>query len=125
MDEKKKKSLEDAGWKVGTVEEFLDLTPEESAFIELKIGLANALKFFRDKQNVTQRALAKRIGSSQSRVAKMEAGDPSVSADLLLKSLFALGLSIDEIMRFVSEGAPQTSGATAQTRPNRGLRRQL
>jgi transcriptional regulator with XRE-family HTH domain len=40
---------------------------------------------------LTQVALAKKIKSSQSRVAKMEAGDPSVSIDLLVRSLIALG----------------------------------
>jgi hypothetical protein len=33
------------------------------------------------------------LASSQSRVAKMEKGDPSVSIDLLIRSLFNLGMS--------------------------------
>ena len=98
MDEAKRKRLEAGGWKVGTVEEFLGLTPEESAYIELKIALTNALKFYRQSKQTTQKQLAKFIGSSQSRVAKMEAGDPSVSVDLLVKALFALDLSADQIL---------------------------
>jgi DNA-binding XRE family transcriptional regulator len=79
------------GWQVGTVSEFLELSPEEEIFIELKLILSDRLKQLRESQNLTQKALAKRIDSSQSRVAKMEAGDPSVSMDLLVRSLLSLG----------------------------------
>src|SRR5581483_4278956 len=45
----------------------------------------------RAELGLSQAVVAKRLGSSQSRVAKMEAGDPSVSLDLLLRALLALG----------------------------------
>jgi predicted XRE-type DNA-binding protein len=93
MDSKKRKRLEAKGWVFGDVGDFLDLTPEQVRYIDLKIALSQALKAERTKQKVTQEELAKALGSSQSRVAKMEAGDPSVSADLLLKALLALGVS--------------------------------
>ena len=90
------------GWKVGTVAEFLDLSAEESAYIEMKIALSRKLKERRRRKKLTQAQLAKAIESSQSRVAKMEAGDPTVSIDLLMKSLLALGVSKEELGRTIS-----------------------
>ena len=91
MNTAKRKKLEKAGWKVGTAEEFLNLSPEEAAYVEVKLNLAKVLSNRRKSLRMTQVALAKKIKSSQSRVAKMEAGDPSVSIDLLVRSLIALG----------------------------------
>lgn len=91
MNTAKRKKLEKAGWKVGTTEEFLNLSPEEAAYVEVKLNLAKVLSNRRKSLRMTQVALAKKIKSSQSRVAKMEAGDPSVSIDLLVRSLIALG----------------------------------
>jgi len=91
MDSAKRARLEKAGWRVGTTKEFLGLSQEEAAYIELKFNLAKAFSEKRRSLGLSQVAVAKRIKSSQSRVAKMEAGDPSVSIDLLVKSLFALG----------------------------------
>ena len=91
MDSAKRARLEKAGWTVGTAKDFLGLSPEEAAYIELKFNLAKAFSEKRRSLGLSQVAVAKKIKSSQSRVAKMEAGDPSVSIDLLVKSLFALG----------------------------------
>jgi len=91
MDSAKRTRLEKAGWTVGTTKDFLRLSPEEAAYIELKFNLAKAFSEKRKSLGLSQVAVAKKIKSSQSRVAKMEAGDPSVSIDLLVKSLFALG----------------------------------
>jgi ribosome-binding protein aMBF1 (putative translation factor) len=91
MDNTKRARLEKAGWKIGTTTEFLGLSKEESAYLELKLNLAKAFSERRKTLGLSQVAVAKKIKSSQSRVAKMEAGDPSVSIDLLVKSLFALG----------------------------------
>ena len=102
MNKAKRKRLESKGWKVGTVEEFLDLSPEESAYIELKLNLSESLKRYREERNLTQTQLAQMVGSSQSRVAKMEVGDPSVSIDLLIRSLFALGISKREMGRIIA-----------------------
>ena len=92
MDKRKKKDLEFKGYKVESVEEFLGLSNEESEYIELKLALSEALTKRRKKSNLTQAQLAKMLKSSQSRVAKMEKGDPTVSVDLLVKSLLALGV---------------------------------
>ncbi len=91
MDAAKRKRLEKAGWKLGTAQEFLNLSPEEAAYVEVKLNLAKQLAMRRKSLRMTQVAVAKKIKSSQSRVAKMEAGDPSVTIDLLVRSLLALG----------------------------------
>ena len=102
MDKGKKARLEKKGWKVGTVAEFLDLAVEESAYIEMKLALSEKLKERRLRKKLTQAQFATAIESSQSRVAKMEAGDPTVSIDLLVKSLLALGVSKKELGRTIS-----------------------
>ena len=102
MHKSKKKRLEEKGWRVGTVGEFLHLTPEESVYIELKLRLGESLKRRRQKKKLTQMQLAKIVKSSQSRVAKMESGDPSVSVDLLIRSLLALGASNREIAKIIA-----------------------
>jgi DNA-binding XRE family transcriptional regulator len=102
MDKRKKEKLAKKGWKVGSVAEFLDLSAEESAYIEMKLALSEKLRGRRQRKKLTQAELAKAIESSQSRVAKMEAGDPTVSIDLLVKSLLALGVSKKELGRTIS-----------------------
>jgi DNA-binding XRE family transcriptional regulator len=101
----KRKKLEKAGWKVGTVDDFLGLSPEESAYIDIKLALSRSLKEKRIKKRLSQVAFAEKIDSSQSRVAKMEAGDPSVSIDLLMKSLLALGASKKEVAKVISSNS--------------------
>ncbi len=97
----KRKRLEAKGWKIGTVKEFLRLSDEESAYIDLKIKLAAGLRQRRQQQGLSQLDLAAKLQSSQSRVAKMEAGDPSVSLDLLIRSLISLGASERELSRII------------------------
>ena len=97
MKQAKRQRLERKGWKVGGARELLRLTDEEVAYIELKLALGDRLRAMREKKGMTQTGLAKLTGSSQSRVAKMETGDPSVSLDLLVKSLLALGATRKQI----------------------------
>jgi DNA-binding XRE family transcriptional regulator len=104
--DEKRRRLEAKGWKVGTAQEFLRLTAEEAAYVELKVRLAVGLREWRRRQNLTQAELAKRLQSSQSRIAKMEAGDPSVSLDLLIRSLLILGASRRELSRIMSDRSP-------------------
>lgn len=117
MDKGKRKRLEAAGWKVGSAEEFLNLDDAEAAFVALKLRLSDELRERRTKEGLSQVELAKRIGSSQSRVAKMEASDPTVSVDLLLKGLFATGATQDDIGRAIAKGRPRRAG-TAGARGN-------
>jgi DNA-binding XRE family transcriptional regulator len=98
----KKNKLEKAGWKVGSTEDFLNLSPEESAYINMKLALCDSVKQKRIEKRLSQVAFAKKIASSQSRVAKIEAGDPSVTIDLVMKSLFALGVSKKEVARVIA-----------------------
>jgi len=102
MNTAKRKRLEAKGWKVGTAEEFLNLSPEESAYIELKLTLSKIVQETRIQNELTQEQLARLLKSSQSRVAKMEHGDPSVSLDLLFRSLFALGKSRKNLVRMLT-----------------------
>ncbi len=97
MERRKQRRLEVRGWRVGSAAEFLGLSPEEAALVELKLRLSQALKALRLELRLSQTALAKRLGSSQSRVAKMEAGDRSVSIDLLMKALLTLGASPSDV----------------------------
>jgi len=102
MKKRKKGRLEKAGWRIGSATAFLDLSDAESAIIEIRVTLARALRRRRVERHMSQAALAKQIGSSQSRVAKMEAGDPSVSLDLLMRSLFVTGSTTAEIGKAIS-----------------------
>lgn len=101
----KRRKLERKGWRVGSAREFLGLSEEEAAYVELRLRLADSLKNRRRRRNLTQAALARLIQSSQSRVAKMEGGDPSVSLDLLIRSLLALGASSRDLARTISTAA--------------------
>jgi ribosome-binding protein aMBF1 (putative translation factor) len=105
MRKSKKERLEKKGWKVGSVQDFLGLSDEEAAYVELRLRLADSLRRRRRKQNLSQSELARRISSSQSRVAKMEGGDPSVSLDLLIRSLLALGASNRDLARTISSAS--------------------
>lgn len=97
--------LEKAGWKVGTAAEFLGLTNEEASLIEMKIALARTVRERRADQSLTQGDLAERLGSSQSRVAKIEAADATVSIDLLVRSLLALGATNREVGQVIGKSS--------------------
>ena len=102
MKTQKRRRLEAGGWKIGGAREFLDLSPEEAAYVELKLALSKNLQETRREKNLTQEDLARLLKSSQSRVAKMEAGDPSVSIDLLVRSLLILGTSRKNLARLLA-----------------------
>ncbi len=99
MNKNKKARLEADGWRVGSTAEFLNLSKEEAAFIEMKLALARYLRDVRRRRNLSQSRVAELVGSSQSRVAKMESGDQSVTFDLMLRSAFAVGASPTEVVR--------------------------
>ena len=97
----KRKKLEAAGWTVGDTKDFLALCPNEAEFVEIKLALARRLRALREQLHWTEAELAKHVGSSQSRVAKMEAADPTVSVDLLVRSLLAAGADRRDLGRVV------------------------
>jgi len=99
MSPTKRRRLERLGWKVGTATEFLGLSREEAAVVEMKLALSASLRRHRVRRRMTQGALARKLGSSQSRIAKLEAGAPGVTLDLLFRALFATGATPREIAR--------------------------
>jgi ribosome-binding protein aMBF1 (putative translation factor) len=102
MQQSKRKKLEAKGWRLGSPKELLGLSREEELFIELRLKLAEGLKARRQASGMSQVNLAKALKSSQSRVAKMEAGDPTVSIDLLIKSILALGASNKDLAAIIT-----------------------
>ena len=110
MKKSKKARLETAGWTIGTPKEFLGLSAAEESLVEIRLALSESLRARRQAQHVTQVALANRLMSSQSRVAKMEAGDPSVSMDMLIRSLFILGAQPREIARAIERPTAKAAG---------------
>ena len=101
MKQDKRRRLEKAGWKLGDAAHFLDLSDAEQTLLELQTALGEKLRSNRIERNWTQVQFAKIVRSSQSRVAKMESGDPSVSLDLLVKSLLAAGTTRGELARVI------------------------
>jgi DNA-binding XRE family transcriptional regulator len=97
----KKRKLEADGWRIADAREFLGLTRGEAEFVEIKLALARRLRELREERHLTQAEFARHVGSSQSRVAKMEAADPTVSVDLLVRSLLAIGADRRELGRIV------------------------
>jgi DNA-binding XRE family transcriptional regulator len=109
MDEAKRRRLRSRGWKVGNETDFLGLSEEEGAIVELKTGFARAIRDVRIRRKMTQQQLGKMLGSSQSRVAKIEAADASVSIDLMIRSLLKMGMTKKELASYIS--APRRSQA--------------
>ena len=105
MDKTTKKKLEAAGWKTGSAQDFLELTDAEAAFVDMKLALASDLRTRRLERHLNQTQVARLIGSSQSRVAKMEAADPSVSVDLLIRALLKLGAERGDVAKAVAASA--------------------
>ena len=106
MDKRKQRRLETQGWRVGTAADFLELSPEEITLVELRLKRSAALRTRRTKLHLSQTALAKRLHSSQSRVAKMEAADPTVSLDLLVRGLLALGATPRDLAKAIRAAEP-------------------
>ena len=96
MDQAKRERLESRGWTVGTVANFLELTPEETVLVEMKLALSRSLKERRQKM-MTQAELAARMTSSQPRIANAENGDASVSIELLIRAMLAIGATPQDI----------------------------
>jgi DNA-binding XRE family transcriptional regulator len=109
MRKRKKARLEQTGWAVGSVKEFLGLSEADAVLIEMKLALSRSLRERRKKYGLSQVQLAERLQSSQSRIAKMEAGDPSVSMDLLVNSLLLLGASSTDLANAI-RGAEKSKG---------------
>ncbi len=105
MDTAKRKHLEEAGFQVSTVADFLGLTPEENEMVEIRVALSAAFKKQCRGSGLSQAETAERIGSTLFRVAKMEAGDPHASLDLLVKALIMLGMTRGELADVIAARA--------------------
>ena len=119
MEKKKKDRLAAGGWKSGSAADFLGLTSEEAEFVELKLALSSELKDLRSEHGISQLELAQKLGSSQSRVAKMEASDPTVSVDLLIRGLFAAGATKKDIATAITKRARKPAARVAPARSKR------
>ena len=113
MRKSKRARLEAAGWAVGSVKDFLGLSEADAVLIEMKLALSRSLRERRQQRGLSQMEFAKRLQSSQSRVAKMEAGDPSVSMDLLVSSLLLLGASSTDLAKAIRGGEKRTGPRAA------------
>jgi predicted XRE-type DNA-binding protein len=109
MDKEKKARLEARGWRVGSAEDFLGLTPEEAAYIDLRLKLSDAVREYRKKKRLTQVQLAELLQSSQSRIAKVEAADESVSLDLLIRTLLVLGATHQDLAKVITARVARAS----------------
>jgi hypothetical protein len=101
----KRQRLERAGWKLGSAKDLLKLTDEEEVVIDLKLALARAVREERSRRSLSQNQLGRLLGSSQSRTAKIEAGDPSVSVDLLVRSLLKMGATRRDLAKWLARPA--------------------
>ena len=99
MKAEKRRRLEAAGWKETTVQEFLNLSEADIQYMEMKLALSRLLRHMRERRRLTQMKAAALLKTSQSRLARMEAGDTSVSLDLLVRGLFALGASPKDLLK--------------------------
>src|SRR5437667_4103649 len=104
MKKNKRERLKAAGWAVGSVQEFLGLSEADAAIIEMKLALSRSLRDRRQRRAVSQVQLARRLRSSQSRVAKMEAGYPCVTMDMLVSSLLVHGASVADLATAIRGG---------------------
>lgn len=120
MKQTKPQRVKQKDWKIGSVSEFLGLSPEEETYIELRLALSRSVKERRNKKSLTQKQLATKIGSSQSRIAKLEAGNKSVSLDMLVRSLFALGASMEELSEIIAKAPFSKSRQPKETYEQRG-----
>jgi predicted XRE-type DNA-binding protein len=97
MNQHIRKSLEAAGYVFGNAEDFLELTAEERHLVELRLAVSRAVRARREQQGLTQAQVAKKLKTSQPRIARMEAGAADVSLDSMFKGLFALGGSMKDL----------------------------
>jgi DNA-binding XRE family transcriptional regulator len=124
MKASKKKKLQEAGWTVGSASEFLELDEAEEAIVAMKLALGSKLKDVRREKRLTQQEVAKRIGSSQSRVAKMETADKSVSMELIVRSLVSLGTTRAQIGKVIGARSDKQKGSIRAKTPPKTRKRQ-
>ena len=124
MKSTKSRKLTAAGWRVGTAREFLGLSDDEARLVSIRLALVDAFRTARARSGLSQVALAEKMNSSQSRVAKIESGDPSVSLDLIIRALIAAGASDREIGSALGSGRHRSGhGKSGNSSPKASARR--
>ncbi|WP_406694583.1 helix-turn-helix domain-containing protein [Singulisphaera sp. Ch08] len=116
MDPEKRKRLEAAGFKFGDAADFLGLSEAENQIVEFRVALARAIREGREEKGLTQKQLADLIGSSQSRIAKVEAATDEVTVDLMLKALVAVGRELTAVVAGMTV-KPKAIVKSAVTKP--------
>lgn len=119
MNERERKALEAAGFRIGDAEDFLELTDEERRLVELRVAVSRAVRSRRKEQGLTQGQVAKRLKTSQPRVAMLEAGASAVSLDAMFEALFALGGGLEDL----PPGKAMAQAATEEPAPRRSGKR--
>lgn len=84
-------------WTSGDYGDFLDLSTEERQLVEIRISVSKMIRRLREEKCLTQANLAERVGSSQSRIARIEAGAADVTLDLLIRVMLAAGGNLAEL----------------------------
>lgn len=104
MDEAMRERLGADGWRVADVQDFLGLRNDEMAYIDLCATLRRAARSRREDAGLSQHALARRLGSTKTQVARMESGDPSGSIDLMVRALLATGATAADVADVIAPG---------------------
>lgn len=101
MNAERKKRLEAAGFKFGTVGELFNLSEAEELLVEMKVALAEAIRELREVRSLSQADLARLIGSGQARVSKLERSLESTSFDTLFRCMLALGATRQDLAKTI------------------------
>ncbi len=109
MNKRKKSALEAAGFSVEDTADFLGLTEEEQLLVELRAGLAKAIRQRRSSSGISQQQAASKIKTTQPRFAKIEAAAPDVSLDQMFRGLFAVGGTVRDLIQRKSSRKLQVS----------------
>lgn len=91
MDAERKKKLEAAGWKFGDYADFLGMTPEEKAIVEIRLAATREMERLRAENPISQEELARRMGTKQPNVSKLFKNPGNATLDTLFRALLALG----------------------------------
>jgi DNA-binding transcriptional regulator YiaG len=118
MNKARKARFAKAGWKLGTAGELFGMTDAEAALADAKLRQGDVVREVRHRRHLSQAALAKLMGSSQSRVAKVENKDTEVSLDLQLRAIFAANpaasMDFQRLIRKWSRAGQRPEAVTAR-----------
>jgi transcriptional regulator with XRE-family HTH domain len=122
MDRETRERLEEAGFRVGSAAEFLGLSEEERRVVELRLAASRVVRERRERGGLTQQRLARLIGSSQSRVAKLETGGAGISLDLVMRAVFAVGGDLRDVVNALHPSGKSQHVTGRRVKPIRAAR---